>query len=83
MNLPGTIFVATQPVNLRLSFDRLAGVVHAQLRRDPRTGEPTGIFKEAATRLLDTQGAEIQRTAEEEEASEAEQPGSYPEHAGK
>lgn len=36
MNLPTTIFVATQPVNLRLSFDRLAGVVHAQLRRDPR-----------------------------------------------
>jgi predicted amidohydrolase YtcJ len=39
-----------------------------EIVRDPQTGEPTGIFKEAATRLLDTRGAEIQRTAEEEEA---------------
>lgn len=37
MRLPAAIFVATQPVNLRLSFDRLAGLVREQLRRDPRS----------------------------------------------
>ena len=37
MRLPGTIFVATQPINLRLSFDRLAGLVREQLRGDPRS----------------------------------------------
>ncbi len=37
MRLPPVIFVATQPVNLRLSFDRLAGLVREQLKRDPRS----------------------------------------------
>lgn len=33
---PSTIFVATAPIDLRLSFDRLAGVVREQLGGDPR-----------------------------------------------
>ena len=32
---PGTVYVATAPVNLRASFDALAGLVRAQLRREP------------------------------------------------
>jgi len=39
-----------------------------QIVRDPESGEPTGIFKEAARRLLDTRGAVIERTPEEEQA---------------
>ena len=34
--LPKTIFVATEPVNLHLSFDRLAAIVRGQLGGDPR-----------------------------------------------
>jgi transposase len=34
---PGTILVATTPVNLHLSFDRLAGIVREQLGADPRS----------------------------------------------
>lgn len=34
---PGTILVATVPVNLHLSFDRLAGIVREQLGADPRS----------------------------------------------
>jgi transposase len=33
---PDTIFVATAPVDLRLSFDRLAGIIREQLTADPR-----------------------------------------------
>jgi transposase len=36
LTLPGTIFVATTPIDLRLSFDRLAGIVREQLGADPR-----------------------------------------------
>jgi transposase len=43
MRLPATIYVATAPVNLHLSFDRLAGIVRAQLGRDPR-GEAAFVF---------------------------------------
>jgi predicted amidohydrolase YtcJ len=39
-----------------------------QIVRDPVTGDPTGIFKEAARRLLDTSGVEVEKTPEEEEA---------------
>lgn len=35
--LPTTIFVATAPTNLRLSFDRLAGIVRDHLGGDPRS----------------------------------------------
>lgn len=34
---PGTILVATAPIDLRLSFDRLAGIVREQLGADPRS----------------------------------------------
>jgi transposase len=37
MQLPGIVFVATQPIDMRLSFDRIAGIVRAQLGREPRT----------------------------------------------
>lgn len=33
---PSIIFVATCPIDLRLSFDRLAGIVREQLGGDPR-----------------------------------------------
>lgn len=36
MRLPSCLFVATSPVDLRLSFDRLAGIVRDQLGADPR-----------------------------------------------
>ena len=36
IQLPVTIFVATAPIDLRLSFDRLAGFVREQLGGDPR-----------------------------------------------
>jgi transposase len=36
IRLPATIFVATAPVDLHWSFDRLAGLVREQLGSDPR-----------------------------------------------
>jgi transposase len=36
IRLPATIYVAMTPVNLHLSFDRLAGIVRSELRGDPR-----------------------------------------------
>lgn len=33
-----TIYVATEPVNMHLSFDRLAGIVRDQLGANPRDG---------------------------------------------
>jgi transposase len=36
LQLPSTIWVATAPINLRLSFDRLAGIVRAELGGDPK-----------------------------------------------
>lgn len=41
IELPSTIFVATAPINLRLSFDRLAGIVREHLGGDPRSA---GLF---------------------------------------
>jgi len=35
--LPATIYVAMTPVNLHLSFDRLAGIVRSELGGDPRS----------------------------------------------
>ena len=43
IRLPPNLFVATGPVDLRLSFDRLAGIVREQLGADPR-GEAAFIF---------------------------------------
>jgi transposase len=36
LQLPSTLWVATAPINLRLSFDRLAGIVRAELGGDPQ-----------------------------------------------
>lgn len=35
IDLPQQIFVATQPIDLRLSFDRLAGIIRTQLATEP------------------------------------------------
>lgn len=43
MELPKQIFVATRPVDMRLSFDRLAGIVRSELGGDPR-GEALFVF---------------------------------------
>ena len=37
-----------------------------EIQRDPETGEPTGIFKEAATQLLNYGAVPVKRTEEEE-----------------
>ncbi len=39
-----------------------------EIQRDPKTGEPTGIFKETAQRLLKYGAVRVQRTPAEEEA---------------
>ena len=36
IRVPSTILVATAPIDLHLSFDRLAGIVREQLGADPR-----------------------------------------------
>jgi transposase len=36
LQLPARILVATSPINLRLSFDRLAGIVRNELGEDPK-----------------------------------------------
>jgi len=43
IRLPAVIYVATTPVNLHLSFDRLAGIVRNELGGDPR-GEAMYVF---------------------------------------
>lgn len=43
LKLPEKIFVATQPVSMHLSFDRLAGIVRQQFGGDPR-GEALYVF---------------------------------------
>ena len=43
IRLPRSIYVATEPVNLHLSFDRLAGIVRGQFGGDPR-GEAMYVF---------------------------------------
>lgn len=43
IRLPSLILVATEPVNLHFSFDRLAGIVREQLGGDPR-GDAVIVF---------------------------------------
>jgi transposase len=43
ITLPSIIYVATEPVNLHFSFDRLAGIVRERLGADPR-GEAMFVF---------------------------------------
>lgn len=38
IKLPSRLLVATEPVNLHLSFDRLAGIVREHLGDEPRAG---------------------------------------------
>ena len=42
LELPPTIWVATAPINLRLSFDRLAGIVRSELGGDPKQARAHG-----------------------------------------
>jgi transposase len=51
IKLPETIYVATAPTNMHLSFDRLAGIVRDQLGADPRA-PALFIFHNAARTLL-------------------------------
>jgi len=44
---PATVFVATNPIDLRLSFDRLAGIVRDQFGADPK-GEALFVFHNRA-----------------------------------
>lgn len=43
LRLPEQIYIATEPVNMHLSFDRLAGIVRQQFGGDPR-GEVAYVF---------------------------------------
>jgi transposase len=36
IRMPATILVATAPVDMRMSFDRLAGIVRERLGAEPR-----------------------------------------------
>ena len=47
IKLPSAVYVATTPINLRLSFDRLAGLVREQLGGDP-TGPSAFVFHNRA-----------------------------------
>src|SRR5262249_48283970 len=49
--LPSAIFVATAPIDLRLSFDRLAGIVRDHLRADPRAAAVYVFHNRARTHL--------------------------------
>ena len=44
------VFVAPEPIDLHLSFDRLAGLVRNQLRADPLSGHLFVFFNRARTR---------------------------------
>jgi transposase len=45
------IFVATEAVDFRASFDRLGGIVRERLRDDPRSGTLFVFFNRAADRM--------------------------------
>lgn len=51
IRLPETIYVATAPTNMHLSFDRLAGLVREQLGADPR-GEALFVFHNTTRTLV-------------------------------
>lgn len=44
------VFVASEPIDLHLSFDRLAGLVRNQLQADPLSGHLFVFFNRARTR---------------------------------
>lgn len=45
------VFLAPEPIDLHLSFDRLAGIVRHQLRRDPLSGELFAFFNRSKTKI--------------------------------
>jgi transposase len=45
------VFIAPDPIDLHLSFDRLAGIVRHQLRRDPLSGELFAFFNRTRTKI--------------------------------
>jgi hypothetical protein len=51
MQFPSRIYVATQPISLHLSFDRLAGLVRDALGGDPRAGDGFLFHNKRATRV--------------------------------
>jgi transposase len=51
IRLPSLILVATTPINLRLSFDRLAGIVREQLGTDPRSETVVVFHNKRRTRV--------------------------------
>lgn len=51
MQFPTQIHVATQPVSLHLSFDRLAGLVRDALGADPRAGHAFLFHNKRATHV--------------------------------
>ena len=51
MRLPSTILVATEPVDMRLSFDRLAGLVRERLGHEPRTDAVFVFLNKRATHI--------------------------------
>jgi transposase len=51
IKLPSAVYVATAPINLRLSFDRLAGMVREQLGGDPKSSAVFVFHNRARTHL--------------------------------
>lgn len=51
IKLPATIYVATAPTHMHLSFDRLAGLVREQLGGDPK-GDALFIFHNTSRTLV-------------------------------
>jgi transposase len=51
IGLPAKIYVASAPVDMRLSFDRLAGIVRRELGADPRD-ETVVVFHNKRCTLL-------------------------------
>jgi transposase len=48
---PGSVFVATEPIDLRLSFDRLAGLVRDRLQAEPHDDAMFVFHNRARTHL--------------------------------
>jgi transposase len=51
IRLPTSVFVATSPIDLRSSFDRLAGIVRGQFGSDPRADSLFVFHNRARTHL--------------------------------
>jgi len=51
MRLPSTVFVATEPVDMRLSFDRLAGMVRERFGQEPRSDAVFVFLNKRATHI--------------------------------